>query len=84
MTLQVQGTGNMAAVCIRKEQLLKAFSHCVIDLLMGQADKSIPLSKFEAAYEKLHRHKLRAPNFGFASLDELLSATSAVAKVGKP
>ena len=83
MFLQVQGTGNIAAICIKQEHLVKVFSRCVIDLLIGQADKSIPLSKFVATYEKLHNHKLCAQNFGFTSLDELLSAISAVAKVGK-
>lgn len=73
----------MAAICIKQEHLVKVFSRCVIDLLIGQVDKSIPLSKFVAAYEKLHNHKLCAQNFGFTSLDELLSAISAVGKVGK-
>ena len=59
------------------------FSRRVIDVLIGQADKSIPVSKFVAAYEKLHKHKFRVQNFGFASLEELLSAVSAVVKVGK-
>lgn len=79
--LEVQGTGNMAAVCIKQEHLVKVFSRGVVDLLLRQADKSIRLSKLVSAYEKLHNHKLRAQIFGFVSLDELLSAISAVAKV---
>ena len=82
-SLQVQGTGNMAAVCIKQEHLVKVFSHRVIDLLTAQPDKSIPVPKFVTAYEKLHNNKLRVQNFGFASLDELLSTVSAVAKVNK-
>ena len=73
----------MAVICLKREHLVKVFSRRVIDVLTGQADKSMPVSKFVAAYEKLHNHKLRVQNFGFTSLDELLSAVSAVAKVNK-
>lgn len=79
--LQLEGTGNTAAVCIKRERLVKLLSDCVVNLLIRQPDKSIRLSKLVPAYEKLHEHKLRAQVFGFASNDELLSSISAVAKV---
>ena len=71
----------MAAVCLKHDHLLKVFSLNVIHVLTEQSDKSIPVSKFVAVYEKLHNHKLRAQNFGFASLDELLCAIAPVVKV---
>ena len=81
---QVQGAGNMAAVCVKQEELLNVFSLRVINVLTGQADKySIPLSKFTSAYEQLYGQKLCVQNFGCASLDDLLSVVSPVAKVGK-
>ena len=73
----------MAAVCVKQEQLLKVFSLRVIDVLTGQADNSIPLSKFATAYEKLFSQKICVQNFGCASLDDLLSVVSPVAKVGE-
>ena len=81
MNLQLQGTGNTAAVCIKHERLVKLLSDCVVNLLIRQPDKSIRLSKLVPAYEKLHDHKLRAKVFGFTSNDELLASISAVAKV---
>ena len=80
---QVQGAGNVAAVCVKQEKLLRVFSLRVIDVLTRQADNSIPLSKFSTAYEKLFSQKLCVQNFGCASLDDLLSVVSSVAKVGK-
>lgn len=80
---QVQGAGNMAAVCVKQEELLDVFSLRVINVLTGQADNSIPLSKFTTAYEQLYGQKLCVQNFGCASLDDLLSVVSPVAKVGK-
>ena len=73
----------MAAVCLKHDRLIKVFSLRVIHVLTEQLDKSIPVSKFVAAYEKLYTHKLRAQNFGFASLDELLCAISPVVKVNR-
>ena len=68
---------------MKHDHLVKVFSHHVIHVLTEQSDKSIPLSKFVAAYEKLYNHKLRAQNFGFSSFDELLYAISAVVKVNR-
>ena len=73
----------MAAVCVKQEELLNVFSLRVINVLTGQADNSIPLSKFTTAYEQLYGQKLCVQNFGCASLDDLLSVVSPVAKVGK-
>lgn len=83
MLFQVHGSGNMAAVCLKHDHLLKVFSCHVIHVLTEQLDKSIPVSKFVAAYEKLCNHKLRVQNFGFASLEEMLCAVSPVVKVLK-
>ena len=73
----------MAAVCLKHEHLLEVFSRRVINVLTEQSDKSIPLSKFVTAYEKLCNHKLRVQNFGFASLEDMLLAVSPVDKVLK-
>lgn len=73
----------MAAICLKHEHLVKVFSLHVIHVLTEQSDKTIPVSKFVAAYEKLYNHKLRAQNFGFASLDELLCAVPSVVKVSR-
>ena len=73
----------MAAVCLKHEHLLEVFSRRVINVLTEQSDKSIPLSKFVTAYEKLCNHKLRVQNFGFASLEDMLLAVSPVVKVLK-
>lgn len=77
----MQGSGNTAAICLKHEHLVKVFSLHAIHVLSEQPDKTIPLSTFVAAYEKLYNHKLRAQNFGFASLEELLSVISSVVKV---
>ena len=80
---QVQGAGNMAAVCIKQEELINVFSLRVINVLTGQADNSIPLSKFTTTYEQLYGQKLCVQNFGCASVDDLLSVVCPVVKVGK-
>ncbi|XP_022794519.1 meiosis regulator and mRNA stability factor 1-like [Stylophora pistillata] len=79
--LEVQGSGNMAAVCLKHEHLLEEFSRRVIHVLTEQSDKSIPMSKFTTAYEELCNHELRVQNFGFASLEDMLHAVSPVVKV---
>ena len=79
--LQVHGCGNTAAICLKHDHLVKVFSLHVIHVLTEQSDKTIPVSKFVAVYEKLYNHKLRAQNFGFASLEELLCAMPSVVKV---
>lgn len=71
----------MAAVCLKHDHLLKVFSLNAIHVLTEQSDKSIPVSKFVAVYEKLYNHKLRAQNLGFSSLDELFCAIAPVVKV---
>ena len=53
----------------------------MIHVLSEQPDKTIPVSTFVAVYEKLYNRKLRAQNFGFASLEALLSVISSVVKV---
>ncbi|XP_048575860.1 uncharacterized protein LOC5520570 isoform X1 [Nematostella vectensis] len=80
--VQVVGTGELAAVCLRQEYLLRCFARQIVNMLHHHVtSRPILVSSLKKVYEKTTGNPLHPQLYGYQNPTELLDAIGAVVEV---